>query len=144
MLNIFIKPPVKQAAFSLLELVVVIVIIGILAAVATARFGSSNSFEGRAAAAELVNRLRFAQQLAMNNTSRTIVATVTATSLDIEADGSSLSGYPFDFSSEYDVSFSTASFTYTTLGETTATTLTVTPSSGVNVCVSSAGYARLC
>ena len=61
MLNIFIKPPVKQAAFSLLELVVVIVIIGILAAVATARFGSSNSFEGRAAAAELVNRLRFAQ-----------------------------------------------------------------------------------
>ncbi len=140
----FKKPPLKQAAFSLLELIVVIVVIGILVAIAIPRLGSNQSFESRAAAAELADRLTFAQQLAMNNTSKTTTASISGTSLDIQQDGTSLSGYPFDFSSEYNVSFSNVNLTYNSLGETTSATVTVTPSAGVDVCIEDSGYAWLC
>jgi MSHA pilin protein MshC len=138
------KPPVKQAAFSLLELVVVLVVIGILAAVAVPRFSSSGDFDSRAAAAELVTHLQFAQQLAMNNTRNTIIAVITSNSIDIRSNGVSIGGYPVDIATPYSVSLSPASFSYNSLGETTAATITLTPGAGVNVCVESSGYAWLC
>ncbi|WP_164503479.1 pilus assembly FimT family protein [Pleionea sediminis] len=138
------KPPAKQAAFSLFELVIVIIIVGILAAVVAPRFGSDQSFESRAAGAELVNRLRFAQQLALSNTSRTVSVAISATSLNIQQDGTSLSGYPFDFSNSYDVEFSASNLVYNSLGETTSTTISITPSAGLSVCVETSGFAWLC
>ncbi len=138
------KPPVKQAAFSLLELIVVMVVVGILAAVAIPRFTSSSDFDSRAASAELVNHLQFAQQLAMNHTRNTITVSITATQIDIQSNGASVGNYPVDFAGLYDVSFSNANLTYDSLGETTATTITVTPASGVSICIENSGYAWLC
>lgn len=139
------KPLPKVAAFSLVELVIALIVIGILAAVAAPKFFNSNSAKGRSAAAELVVRLKFAQQLAMNNTSRTTSAVVTATQIDILQDSTSISGYPYDFSNDYsNVTFSNANLTFNSMGETSSATITVTPSSGVNVCVEASGYAWLC
>jgi prepilin-type N-terminal cleavage/methylation domain-containing protein len=143
-LMMLIKPPVKQAAFSLLELIVTILIIGILSAVVSARFSGNDSFESRAAAGELILRLKYAQQLAMNNTSRVITVSLAASQLTIAQDGVVLSDYPFNFNGPYDVTFSDANFTYDSLGNTTASTISLTPSNGVTVCVESSGYARLC
>jgi prepilin-type N-terminal cleavage/methylation domain-containing protein len=138
------KPPIKQAAFSLLELVVVLVVIGILAAVALPRFLSRSDVDSRAAAAELVNHLQFAQQLAMNNTRNTIGVVISTSSIDIQSNGVSIRGYPVDIATPYSVTLSPVSLTYTSMGETTATTINVTPSSGVSVCVENSGYAWLC
>ncbi len=142
------KPPVKQAAFSLMELVVVIMVIGILVAVVAPRFGSSDSFDSRAAAAELVSHLKFAQQLAMNNTSRSYRAVVSATQVDVQFDSgagySSIANYPVDFTQNYAAIFSAATFNYDSMGNSNSATISVSPSSGVSVCVEGSGYAWLC
>ncbi len=138
------KPPVKQAAFSLLELIVVIVIIGILVAYTAPRMFSKDSFDSRAAGSELISHLRLAQQLAMNHTLNTVTVAITATTVDVQSNGASLTGYPINFANLYDAQFSAANFTYTSLGETTGATISITPAIGVSVCVENSGFAWLC
>lgn len=128
----------------MIELIVVIVIVGILAAVAAPKFTGSSDFETRAAASELIVRLRFAQQLSMNNTQRTTSASISSNQLTIAQDGTTLSGYPFDFASAYSVTLSDASFTFNSSGSTTASTITITPNPAVRVCVENTGFAWQC
>ena len=55
----------SQHAFTMIELIVVILLVGILAVVALPRFLSTDVFRARATADEIVSALRYTQQLAM-------------------------------------------------------------------------------
>ncbi|MFA6921983.1 MAG: prepilin-type N-terminal cleavage/methylation domain-containing protein [Gallionella sp.] len=57
--------PVSSSGFTLIELVMTLVIIGILAAVAAPKFFSNSVFQSRGFADELSATLRYAQKLAM-------------------------------------------------------------------------------
>ncbi|MCO7226305.1 prepilin-type N-terminal cleavage/methylation domain-containing protein [Pleionea sp. CnH1-48] len=139
-----------MAAFTLMELLIVIVIIGILSIVVAPRFSSSSEFSGRAAASELVSHLRYAQQLAMNNTAKSVRVIIGSQSVSIEQNLSPIlspqgDSYPHSFADQ-GVTFSpTATLTFNSSGEVSAaTTIAVTPSAGQQVCIESTGYAWLC
>lgn len=53
-----------DSGFTLIELVMIIILLGVLAAVATPRF---TSFESRAAAQEVIEAIRYAQEMAMTH-----------------------------------------------------------------------------
>jgi MSHA pilin protein MshC len=57
----------KQQGFSLVELVMVMILIGILAAVAIPRLGSLSAYSLTSATADLVEALRYAQQQSMSH-----------------------------------------------------------------------------
>lgn len=56
----------KNAGFTIVELVVVILILGILSLSVGPRFFATSSYENRKAKDELLSALRYSQQLAMN------------------------------------------------------------------------------
>lgn len=58
--------PVFQSGFTLIELVVVILLVGILSFVAIPRFFQTSGFTERNAAEEILTAFRYAQQLAMS------------------------------------------------------------------------------
>ena len=58
--------PVFQSGFTLVELVVVILLVGILSFVAMPRFFKTSGFTERNAAEEILTAFRYAQQLAMS------------------------------------------------------------------------------
>ncbi len=58
--------PVFQSGFTLVELVVVILLVGILSAVAIPRFFKTSGFTERNATEEILIAFRYAQQLAMS------------------------------------------------------------------------------
>jgi len=136
------KPPVKQAAFSLVELLVVITVIGILIAVAAPRFTNDDTIEARALASQIIGELRFAQQLAMNNTEKLASVTINSNQLSVAQDGSALNNYPKSLGNA--VTVSDIALTYNSLGSTTAGQIDFSPNPGFAVCVESTGYARLC
>ena len=60
------RMPVFQSGFTLVELVVTILLVGILAFVAVPRFFQTSGFTERNAAEEVLTAFRYAQQLAMS------------------------------------------------------------------------------
>ncbi|MCW8875622.1 MAG: type II secretion system GspH family protein [Kangiellaceae bacterium] len=143
----FKKPPFKQAAFTLLELIVVIVVLSILAVYVQARFQDDDSYQKDVAVEQLISLARLTQQLAMNDSSRAFLLNIQTNQIDLLADGVSLagsvSGVPVNLSSK--VTLAPASnISFNSLGETTATTITVTVNTTQNVCIESSGYVRRC
>lgn len=55
----------KQCGFTLVEMITIIVILGIIAAVAVPRFADNNTFQNRAAADQVAAALRYAQKVAI-------------------------------------------------------------------------------
>jgi len=60
------KPVIKQLGFTIVELVIVILLVGILAINVGTRFFSNSSFANRNVADELVEAIRYAQHIAMS------------------------------------------------------------------------------
>lgn len=153
-----------HSGFTTVELIVVLVLLGILAAYAAPKFAGRGGYTELTARQDLKQSIRYAQQLAMGRTDHTIkLVTVTNTTphkIDVLQDDVSIGGnvgdiYPKSMAS--DISLGTVSnginspgsattLTFNRLGATTDATISVTgPQQQLNVCVvGSTGYAYDC
>jgi len=144
----------KKRGFTLIELVTVLVIIGIISAVALPRFFSADSFYNRGFYTEVVNAMRFSQQLAVAiNCNTRVVLTSNSYTVTLDDDSTNCSAMSFGtparnpitgelgFSgNSTNASISTpTTVTFNALGSATSdTTITV---GNISFCVnSSSGY----
>lgn len=139
--------PAKASGFSLVEVITVLVILSILAVVAMPRFTGNSGFSERAAQDQIIALARYAQQLAMTRgASDTVTFILNGNSLQVAIDGAPavLPGGTSTSRVFEHVAISNTSLAYSALGETTATTLTITGEASRQVCIESTGYAHAC
>jgi len=144
------KPP-HQAAFTLLELIIVVVIVGILSAYITARSDGSSSYQQDAVIEQVISAGRMAQQFSMNDSSRSFQLVTQTNQINLQVhDGSSFVtftpgsvNYPLSINSQVELSAKT--ITYNSLGETSFETITV-KAGGIteSVCFEASGYIHQC
>ncbi len=140
------KPPQLQVAFTLIELIVVVILLAIVSAYAFTKFSSSAGYRLDSAAENIVAAGQLTQQLAMNDSQRLFSLSIQANQIDLLENGSSFSGsqdFPIQFDSSITVSPVT-NITFDSLGQTTATTITVSSGSSVSVCFEASGLIRRC
>lgn len=138
----------SNSGFTLIELVAVIVIMAILAAVVGPRFGSQPIAQVQTARDEVVASLQVARQLALarGHSSNPIVFQATSSSVSITESGSAVlfGAYQYPLSLPSGVSLTpVTNLSYNQLGETSSTVFTL--SSGdvsATVTVESTGYAH--
>jgi MSHA pilin protein MshC len=81
----------RQNGFSLIELVMVMIVIGILAVMATPRLGNLSSYSLTSAAADLVEAVRYAQQQSMAHSgAANFQVEVTGTGFTVTQNGASI------------------------------------------------------
>lgn len=142
-------PPIKsQRAFTLIELVVVILLLGIISINVGSRFFSGSAFADRKVADELIEAIRYAQHLAMSRGGNIRIVT-TNTSYTVEqTDGTAIPNP--NRSGNYAVtipgnsSLSATSISFNGLGQPTpATNSSINVGSGFTITVEGeTGYAR--
>lgn len=146
-LSNYSKPPLKQAAFTLIELIVVVAILAILVAYILVRPDSSRDYSQDAIAEQIVAAGRLTQQLSMNDSSRAFSLAISANQIDVQADGSSLSAGNFNYPVAVDTQLTLSpvtTITFDRLGQTTAATITITGNSASQVCFEASGLIRRC
>ena len=141
------KPPFQQAAFTLIELIIVVAILAILATYILTRPDSSQDYQQDAVIERLISSGRLAQQLSMNDSTRNFVLSIQANQIDLTVDGSSFASasinYPLTVSSNVTLSPVTT-ITFDNLGQTSSTTISVQGASTQQVCFESGGMIREC
>lgn len=139
------RPPLNQAAFTLLELILVILILGVVATYVQTKFQDDDAYQLDTAVAQLINAGRLTQQLAMNDTARNFTLEITSNQINISATPATpaLEGIPVNFSSDISLSPS-ASINFNGLGETSPRIIAVTVSNSVSVCFESTGFIHRC
>ncbi len=148
----------KQApniqGFTLLELIVTLILVGILAVSAVSRFGEESAFAVRIEQENLISVLNQAQQLAMSGQSVEFsVIAGSPQSIAVRL-GSPLAyygvgsvKYPQQLHRDVSISPSPIVLTYSSLGRpNTATNFTVSAATGgsAGVCLENSGYAHAC
>ena len=138
---------IKSKGFTLVELIVVILIVGILSISVAPRFFGVSSYEDRKASDELRSALRHTQQLAMNRGGN-VQLLLTATNFTVQlTDGTSLRSpdgrmpYVKTFPTNVTVSPTPSTITYNTLGKPNAG-LTITVGSQTVTVEPETGYAH--
>lgn len=146
-MNNFRKPPTYQAAFSLLELIVVVIILAIISGYTLSKFTSSSSYKKDAIVEQIISAARMTQQLSMNDSSRSFSLSIQNNQIDLLADGVSLSaaglGFPIVFSSNVSLS-PVSSIVFDNWGGTAGTTISVQLDTTINICFESSGYIHRC
>ncbi len=137
--------------FSFLELVLVLVILGILAATVLPRLQDTGPVEMRATQDRLVAAVRYAQQTAMRKGPDANVSFIMKDNVyRIEIDGTPMRLPTGSYSESLPGGVSVGDITvgYTSLGNTTAgglVTLTLSASGGTRqICIEVSGYAHQC
>jgi prepilin-type N-terminal cleavage/methylation domain-containing protein len=146
-LNTQLKPPSFQAAFTLLELIIVIVVLTILSSYIFTQPDSSERYRRDTASEQLLIAASLAQQLSMNDSSRSFSLEIQPNQIDIQVDGSSLNvgsfNYPITLDSQVSLS-PTVSLVFDQLGRTSATTITVQTDTAQLVCIEASGFVHRC
>jgi len=150
----------KNSGFTLIELIVILVLVGVLAATILPRLSLRSSYDERVFKDELINIARFAQQLAMmrgrgytvrlqidNNNNRYGIETrlgAAAYTWFIHPDGSN---FPINYPSGISTSPASITISYDALGNVvsgTNQTITITGSGVDLICIEASGLARDC
>ena len=146
--------PYETAGFTLVELVVVLVLVGIMAAYIVPRLTLRSGFDERTLQEELVSTARYAQQLAMMRGPANGVAFIVGTNnYSIQVNGVPIThpnGQPFPINYPNGISVTIPAppitMTYTALGDV------ILPPAPVNIigtgliefCIEATGYAHTC
>lgn len=141
-----IKPPHRQVAFTLLELIVVVVVLAILSSYVASRFSNSSSYKVDTVAEQIVAAGQLAQQLSMNDSQRSFALSIQSNQINLLADGATFMGtneFPIVFDSSISISPSTT-ISFDGLGQTTAASLNITDGQTVSVCFIASGLIRRC
>lgn len=142
--------PAQENGFTLIELIVVISLVGILAAFAIPRFFAADGFSTSTAQNELVSTARYAQQLGMNQ-AQSVRLVINNSDYGVQLGNawiSSPSGddYPLPF--PRGVTSTAQALAYNRLGDTgLGVTATITLRGGgenLQVCIEPTGYAHGC
>jgi MSHA pilin protein MshC len=137
----------KQAGFTLIEMVTVIVILGLLAVVMIPRFLSPSNFDSRTTADTLISSLRQAQQLAMSKaTSANVTLTTDNSNKRIRISYSESGTQTIDVGISSNISITNASIPFLKSGAAniaSQVSISITPNAR-NVCIEPTGYAHAC
>ena len=142
-----IRPFVKQTAFTLIELVITLLILGIVATYIQSKFSSSAGYKENTVVALIISSARLTQQLSMNDSARTFSLVILSNQIDLQADGSSLSvgntSYPIAIENNVTLSPATT-ISFDSLGATNNLVLNVTDQTTQQICFESNGYIHQC
>jgi MSHA pilin protein MshC len=140
--------------FTIIELVVVMVLLGILVAYAAPRFSGRGGYSELTAREDVKQALRYAQQLAMTQTNKVVTFSVlSSTQIDVQVNGVSAprpagGAFPENVQSLYGVTVggTVSPLTFNRYGAAVDATISVTgPLKTLNICVvGTTGYARDC
>ncbi|MEW5791784.1 MAG: GspH/FimT family pseudopilin [Pseudomonadota bacterium] len=143
----------EQTGFTLVELIVIIAVLGILAAFTVPRLLGSGSFAERSAQDALISTARYAQQIAMTRgAGSTVQLVVTSSQYGITIDGNPAlqpgSGSPYPLSFPDGVGATPAAIRFLSIGDAqlpAATRITLTGTEEQkSVCIERTGYAHAC
>lgn len=149
----FLKKSFKQAGFTLIELISILVIISVLSATLIARTMPSDTFQLQASRDQLVAAFFSAQQKAMVQ-AQAIQLSTTGQIIDVKQDTDSdgdftteaslsMGGVAYPWSIRSNQSLSDSTFVFNRLGQTTAGTVTISMAGkSVDVSVSATGFAE--
>lgn len=142
----------RQAGWSLAELVLVIVLSGILMATVAPKFFGRDAFDEKLAQDGLIMTARYAQQLAMSDSLRTVALVLADHQYGIQIDGhfiESPSGGSYPVVLSDSLNLPTQTLTFQTMGglsNTARIPITYEDATVVHyaVCISRVGYAHAC
>jgi len=138
---------VRQSAFTILELVIVLLIAGILLVYVQSKFSTSSSYRQNTVISQIISSAQLAQQLSMNDSERNFSLVVQNNQIDLQADGSSLTIGSFQFPIEIDSSVSispVSTISFDSHGTTNNLTINVIAESTQQVCFEASGYIHSC
>ena len=143
------KPLTNQAAFTLLELIIVVLILAILATYIQTKPSSSNSYKQDAVVEQIISSARLAQQLHMNDSSYVFSLVVQTNQVDLQRDGVSFSpstlNFPLNFGTNVVLSSTLSPINFDRLGGTTLNQIDITVDSiSKTVCFETSGYVHRC
>lgn len=123
------SPAHKQTAFTLIELVMVITLIGILAVTAVARWPDSITIQPLAR--QLAQDIRYAQTMALSRSSNIQIATTSSSQYNISDSGGTLSSHSID-----GASVSSFSISFDSMGTPTGNSQVTVSGNGVSYIIS--------
>jgi prepilin-type N-terminal cleavage/methylation domain-containing protein len=143
------KPPIKQAAFTLLELIIVVLILAILAAYIQSRPSSSNSYRQDTVVEEIISSARLTQQLHMNDSSYVFRLVIQTNQIDLQRDGVSFSpsniDFPLNFGNSVTLSSTISPINFDRLGGTTLNQVNISVDGIIrSICFETSGYIHQC
>ena len=141
------KPPFKQAAFTLLELIIVIAVLAIISSYILTRPDTSSDYQQDAIVEQLISSGQLAQQLSMNDSARAFSLVISANQIDLLADGVSFTtgniGYPINVPAAITLNPAIV-INFDNLGSTAGTIINVQGTTTDQVCFDAGGAIRQC
>ncbi len=136
-----------RAAFTLLELIIVVVILGIIAAYVQSRFSSSDSYQQDSVVEQIISAGQLTQQLSMNDSARSFSLQIQAHQINLLVDGApftaSIMNFPLNFGSKVTLSPIT-NISFDNLGSTSGQTVNVQIGTTEQICFEVSGYIHQC